>query len=187
MTCAEHLIENAIIALAKNKSFDNDINAESTCCTTEEAYEMAQHVVYSLYDGKFPEGLYSLKDCQLRCLQNEKEAIPKKYLETERLLKLLEDKISDYKDMVRYESKHGSVSDIEKAKAKAEAAKEIYGLIMFQSTVDTQKIKYSKWDYIATHDCFSCSSCKFESDVATDYCGGCGAVMNKESKKEKKQ
>ena len=141
MTCAEHLIENAIIALAKNKSFDNDINAESTSCTTEEAYEMAQHVVYSLYDGKFPEGLYSLKDCQLRSLQKEKEATPKEYLETERLLKLLEDKISDYKDMVRYESKHGSVSDVEKAEAKVEAIKEIYDLVMSQLNVDTQKIK----------------------------------------------
>ena len=140
MTCAEHLIENAIIALAKNKSFDNDINAESTSCTTEEAYEMAQHVVYTLYDGKFPEGLYSLRNCQLRSSQKEEKTISEKHLETERILKLLEDKISDYKDMVRYENKHGSVSDVEKAKAKVEAIKEIYGLVI-QSTVDTQKIK----------------------------------------------
>ena len=54
MTCAEHLIENAIMALAKGKPFENDINENYTSCTAEEAYLMAQHIVYVLYDGKFP-------------------------------------------------------------------------------------------------------------------------------------
>ena len=54
MTNAEHLIENAIFALKEGKFLTEDVNAEYTGCTVEEAYAMAQHIVYSLYDGKFP-------------------------------------------------------------------------------------------------------------------------------------
>lgn len=42
--------------------------------------------------------------------------------------------------------------------------------------------KYAHWDYIATHDCFSCSSCKYDSDVVLDTCPKCGAIMNDEEK-----
>lgn len=55
MSNAEHLIENAILALKRHEPFDEDINAEYTKCTVEEAYEMAVHIVYTLYEGKFPE------------------------------------------------------------------------------------------------------------------------------------
>ena len=58
---AEHLIENAIIAL-KNKREDDffgwDVNkmmAENVGINLMEVYGMAVHVVYSLYDGKFPD------------------------------------------------------------------------------------------------------------------------------------
>lgn len=55
MLNAEHLIENAIFALKAGKVLTEDINAQYTGCTVEEANVMAQHIVYSLYDGKFPE------------------------------------------------------------------------------------------------------------------------------------
>jgi hypothetical protein len=58
---AEHLIENAIIAL-KNKREDDffgwDVNkmmAENVGINLMDVYGMAVHVVYSLYDGKFPD------------------------------------------------------------------------------------------------------------------------------------
>lgn len=72
MTNAEHLIENAIFNLKKCKSFDNDyedINADHTSCTIPEVLDMAQHIVYSLYDGIFPdeidnyEKVVRCKDC----------------------------------------------------------------------------------------------------------------------------
>lgn len=57
MTNAEHLIENAILAVRDGVGYENfsDINANYTGCTCIEAYEMAMHIVYSLYDGVFPE------------------------------------------------------------------------------------------------------------------------------------
>lgn len=48
----------------------------------------------------------------------------------------------------------------------------------FKPTADVVEVKHGKWDYIATHDCFSCNICKFDSDVAMKYCGGCGAKMD---------
>lgn len=47
-----------------------------------------------------------------------------------------------------------------------------------QPTADVEEVKHGEWDYIATHDCFSCDICKFDSDVPMKYCGGCGAKMN---------
>lgn len=55
MTDAQHLIENAIMALQRGKEFQKDINTEFTYCTIAEAKNMAQHIVYSLYDGLFPD------------------------------------------------------------------------------------------------------------------------------------
>lgn len=48
---------------------------------------------------------------------------------------------------------------------------------------DTEEVRHGEWDYIATHDCFSCSICKFDSDVVMKYCGGCGAKMDGGKKK----
>ena len=45
-------------------------------------------------------------------------------------------------------------------------------------TADVVEVKHGEWDYIATHDCFSCNICKFDSDVVMKYCGGCGAKMD---------
>ena len=64
MTCAEHLIENKIYGL-KNYGFDRmkenrDLNAEYTYCSDDEAFDMAVHVVYTLYNGLFPEQLDDL-------------------------------------------------------------------------------------------------------------------------------
>lgn len=62
MTNAQHLAENAVYALYQGKKHDRDINAEYTRCTVEEANEMAQHIVYSLYDGIFPDEIDIILD-----------------------------------------------------------------------------------------------------------------------------
>jgi len=49
-------------------------------------------------------------------------------------------------------------------------------------TADVAPVRHGMWDYIATHDCFSCNLCKFDSDVAMKYCGGCGAKMDGEKR-----
>ena len=46
--------------------------------------------------------------------------------------------------------------------------------------------KYADWDYIATHDVFSCSSCKFDSDVVLDTCPKCGAIMDEQKAREQR-
>lgn len=51
-------------------------------------------------------------------------------------------------------------------------------------TADVVEVRHGEWDYIATHDCFSCNLCKFDSDVAMKYCGGCGAKMDGERREE---
>lgn len=62
MTCAQHLIENAIYALKEGKDpekvLDYDYNKEMLKLTGIEKNDvlgMAYHVVYTLYDGCFPE------------------------------------------------------------------------------------------------------------------------------------
>ena len=52
------------------------------------------------------------------------------------------------------------------------------GLIDRQPRADVEEVRHGEWDYIATHDCFSCNICKFDSDVVMKYCGGCGAIMD---------
>ena len=64
MTNAEHLIENMIFAM-KNKTYEDPLMVmdeyhnkrmlEETGIDKNDIYRMAQHVVYSLYNGKFPE------------------------------------------------------------------------------------------------------------------------------------
>lgn len=62
MSDAEHIIENAIYALKENKDIcqilDDDINKtmlNNTGMDREDVIAIAYHIVYSLYDGKFPE------------------------------------------------------------------------------------------------------------------------------------
>lgn len=63
MTNAEHLIENAIFALKQNKDiyevlgqWPNNAMLKETKITKDEIVRMAGHVVYSLYEGKYPRG-----------------------------------------------------------------------------------------------------------------------------------
>lgn len=62
MSDAEHLIENAIFSLKHGEDADNALNSiadkvmlEATGIKKQDIIAMAQHVVYSLYDGRFPE------------------------------------------------------------------------------------------------------------------------------------
>lgn len=64
MSNAEHLVENVIFGMKNGKEIDdiltepgnvamlNDIH---TSISADEVVRIACHVVYSLYDGKFPE------------------------------------------------------------------------------------------------------------------------------------
>lgn len=61
MTNAEHLIENAIYALKCGESFSDAMNRwhnkmmlEETGIDANDLFLMAVHVVYCLYDGRFP-------------------------------------------------------------------------------------------------------------------------------------
>lgn len=58
------------------------------------------------------------------------------------------------------------------------AKESVLRVIDEQPTADVEEVKHGEWDYIATHDCFSCNICKFDSDVAMKYCGRCGAKMD---------
>lgn len=62
MSNAEHLLENVIFAMKDGvdpmkelKSYPNTIMLKQTGYDPEDIIRMACHVVYSLYDGKFPE------------------------------------------------------------------------------------------------------------------------------------
>lgn len=61
MSNAEHLIENAIFAMKRGedvmetmKEWHNALMLEETGMKAKDVYAMAQHVVYSLYDGNYP-------------------------------------------------------------------------------------------------------------------------------------
>ena len=60
MSDAEHLIENVILAMYENR-VDEELNTwynkkmfENTGIKPDDLYQMAQHIVYSLYDGINP-------------------------------------------------------------------------------------------------------------------------------------
>lgn len=62
MTAAEHLIENAIFARKRKQPYEdiltewyNEKMLELTGIKREDVIAMADHVIYSLYDGKYPE------------------------------------------------------------------------------------------------------------------------------------
>lgn len=69
MSDAEHLLENAIFALKEHRSVDEELShwpntamLKNTGIRKDDIIRMASHVVYSLYDGKFPGELYDPSD-----------------------------------------------------------------------------------------------------------------------------
>ena len=62
------------------------------------------------------------------------------YIEREGLLENLEERLSDLRFIVKYEKRHGSVSDEEKAKAKLEKLNEVINLIKSQPTADVPEV-----------------------------------------------
>ena len=64
MSNAEHLVENVIFGMKSGKHADEILKEQSnidmlndkhTSISADEVVRIACHVVYSLYDGKFPE------------------------------------------------------------------------------------------------------------------------------------
>ena len=64
MSNAEHLVENVIFGMKSGKYADEVLKEQSnidmlndkhTSISADEVVRIACHVVYSLYDGKFPE------------------------------------------------------------------------------------------------------------------------------------
>lgn len=111
------------------------------------------------------------------------------YIEREGLLENLEEQLSDLRFIVKYEKRHGSVSDEEKAKAKLEKMNEVICLVKSVPTADVQKVRYGKWMYedsdLGWAD-YKCSECGIiiHTDVQDedlyDFCPYCGAKMDKE-------
>lgn len=64
----------------------------------------------------------------------------KEYIEREALIEELETLLSDLRFITKYEKQHGSVSDVEKSKAKLETMKEVISLVKSQPTADVQEV-----------------------------------------------
>lgn len=63
MTNAQHLIENAIMHLCRTgKLLEADVNESHCSCTLAEANDMAQHIVWSLYNGLSPNDVDRLQE-----------------------------------------------------------------------------------------------------------------------------
>lgn len=63
MTNAQHLIENAIMHLCRTgKLLETDVNESHCSCTLEDANDMAQHIVWSLYNGLSPNDVDRLQE-----------------------------------------------------------------------------------------------------------------------------
>ena len=62
MSSAEHLIENLIFGMKRGETCEeilnypvNKVNLSDCSMTEDEAVRIAVHVVYGLYDGRFPD------------------------------------------------------------------------------------------------------------------------------------
>ena len=62
MSNAEHLIENAIFAIKRGRDLEEELDKginkmmlDATGMSKEDVIGMANHVVYSLYDGRLPD------------------------------------------------------------------------------------------------------------------------------------
>ncbi len=64
----------------------------------------------------------------------------KEYIEREALIEKLETLLSDLRFIVKYEKQHGSVSDVEKSKAKFETMKGVISFVKSQPTADVQEV-----------------------------------------------
>ena len=79
MSSAEHLIENLIYGMKKGRYCDDILqepcnvdNLGDCNMTAEEAVSIACHVVWGLYDGKFPECGWCQGKCET-CLGDKDE------------------------------------------------------------------------------------------------------------------
>lgn len=105
----------------------------------------------------------------------------KEYIEREALIEKLETLLSDLRFIVKYEKQHGSVSDVEKSKAKFETMKGVISLVKSQPTADVQEVRHGKW--IKSKNERKCSLCGyfyFTNTKSFNYCPNCGAKMDKE-------
>ena len=64
----------------------------------------------------------------------------KEYIERGALIDKLETLLSDLHFIVKYEKQHGSVSDVEKSKAKFETMNRVISLVKSQPTTELQRI-----------------------------------------------
>ena len=63
MTNAQHLIENAIMHLCRTgKLLEADVNESHCSCTLEDVNDMAQHIIWSLYNGLSPNDVDRLQE-----------------------------------------------------------------------------------------------------------------------------
>lgn len=112
------------------------------------------------------------------------------YIEREALIEKLETLLSDLRFIVKYEKQHGSVSDVEKSKAKFETMKGVISLVKSQPTADVQEVRHGKWQCCdnnnnTIYNDWYCSECGYYSDIRNknrlgNYCSNCGAKMDKE-------
>ena len=115
----------------------------------------------------------------------------KEYIEREALFKKLEELWSDLSFIVNYEKKHGSLSDVEKFKAKFEEMKGVISLVKSQPTADVQEVRHGKWIYEdsdigwADYKCSTCGEC-YVLEAGTpqenkyNFCPHCGVKMDEE-------
>lgn len=108
----------------------------------------------------------------------------KEYIEREALIEKLETLLSDLRFIVKYEKQHGSVSDVEKSKAKFETMKGVISLVKSQPTADVQEVvrcKDCRWR--GTEECSMYYRCNcgeqhtWETD--NDFCSW-GERLDKE-------
>lgn len=104
----------------------------------------------------------------------------KEYIEREALLKKLEELLSDLSFIVNYEKKHGSLSDVEKSKARFEEMKGVINLVKSQPIAEVQGVRYGKPvqmlnDVISEKAITVCSCCNGKISKNDTWCKHCGA------------